>query len=165
MRTFVLFLVVLAACENGPWPVGTEMHSAAPHAATEAEVAEWHRYVALSVDGWQYFMGEDCPFPFVLLDAPSASSRAITLVPNDQWDDEDAIGHYWEDGGIDIRQRKSLNTMLGTLMHELGHAMSGGWHSDTPGEIMYTVDGQVTRNDAQRMRDAVGCDGPPPDLF
>lgn len=162
MRVAVLVVVpvvviVLGACEE-PWPTGTRIHAEAP-GADERRAATWHAQVMVARDHWTLKLGADCAFPFEVVAAATDDSRPIRLVQQPAWDGGTDVGYWYWDGGIDIRDDEDPNYLIYTTMHELGHAMSGGWHSDDSEDLMSTKgSGQVTDNDVRRMRGALGCD-------
>lgn len=159
-----LFLVVAAGivsacsgCED-TWPVGTEIHTEAMEGTRPAQV--WHDQVKLAMIEWQSKLGEDCEFPYTLIDAPSGNSHAIRLVPPDEWTGPDhSTGAWYDDGAIIVKNKSNATYVIYTVMHELGHAMSGGWHSEEEGDLMYWKGSDhVTKADAQRMRESLGCE-------
>ncbi len=160
-QALVLFVLTgCCACVSDPWSAGTEIHSEAPgHTALEQRL--WSEHVALAAYTWRQAIGEDCPFPF-LLGPQTETSRPIRLVREEDWDDT-GVGRYFEDWGIEILETEQLvpekrYAMVETIMHELGHAMAGGEHSDDARDLMAASGGHLTEHDVARMREALGCE-------
>lgn len=158
MKLCAVAIVALSACSGceDPWPRGTKIHT---EVIDSARASVWHGQVDLAVHQWQVYLGSDCAFPYTLLDAPTDGSHAIRLVPEGMWyGPDDSTGAWYDDGEIIVMDKPNANYIIDTAMHELGHAMSGGWHSEHEGELMFwNGNGRVTDNDVRRMRDALGC--------
>ncbi len=158
MRLAMALLAMSAcgACEE-TWPVGTEIHTEVRPGTRPAEI--WHGQVQLAMSSWRVKLGEDCPFPYVLVSEPTPESHGIVLDSASSYEGSSESSGYWDDdSAIHVLYRSDVTYTIYTAMHELGHAMSGGWHSDDPRDLMWRDGaGGVTERDVRRMRSALGC--------
>lgn len=152
------FLAVMSGCSacDNPWPAGTDLHVEAADGTRDVSV--WRDQVRVAIGLWNVRLA-DCPVPYALLDAPSASSRAVRLESDANWDGPSGSTGYWDDdGAIHVMNKPNATYVIYTAAHELGHAMSGGEHSDDPADLMALHGAsQITERDIRRMRSALGC--------
>jgi hypothetical protein len=157
-----LIIVLLASCTNydWAWERGTglrpETRGEIIITSPNEPVLTWQRIVDIAIISWSDVLGDDCPFPYPIVEA---GGKPLTLVDPTEWDHGKYGGWATEDS-LEILAGREDTKILTTTIHEIGHAFGLDHEPEGSGSVMAKRAESVlaTAEDGIRARIVLGCD-------